>query len=600
MFSGCKDFDCCIPKLLSVNSDAVTIGGAVGNTADIELTCPISWVIQNLPEWLDYSFVPTADGATITLTANDTNNDTESRIETFTIMAANGDRVKITVTQNPFKSFTVTWALTGVTSDNMVTFVTESDNLNATFNPEATYVRPAAITVTMGGVLLTAVTDYTYNSTTGVFSITSVTGDLVITVTGVATYSLTVGHVTGQDDGYGTVTITTGSATGNVSGASVTVTAAPQGAYTFVKWVATDDRGATQVSTAASYTFAITANTTLYAVFAGDGSAAAPLEIATATELAALGAAVNEGADQSGVFYKLVADIDVGSAWTPIGYALPAPARPFSGAFDGGGHTVTMNGVAPVTSTSYYSGLFGYTGTGSRVQNLKVEGSIAVVTSFGTCRIGAIAGRSDGLIENCVGALAIDVQTTSSSSSDALDVGGIVGLVQTGTGVQNCYAVADVYVARPGVGSSWAGGIVGALDGGSTVLNCYSTGNITAVSGSGIAYAGGIAGQSIGSVSNCVALNGTITATTAGTVNIGRISGAAGFALANNRALDILLNGASVGAGALNNKEGLRIAPSDATTQSTYDSAIPAGAGWDFTTVWKMTPGAYPKLQWEP
>lgn len=83
----------------------------------------------------------------------------------------------------------------------------------------------------------------------------------------VPAYSLTISNISSQDAAYGTVAITMGSATGNASGASVTVTATPQNGCTFEKWVASDDKTATAVSTNASYTFNITQNTTLYAVY---------------------------------------------------------------------------------------------------------------------------------------------------------------------------------------------------------------------------------------------------------------------------------------------------------------------------------------------
>ncbi|MCL2728303.1 MAG: BACON domain-containing protein, partial [Bacteroidales bacterium] len=151
-------------------------------------------------------------------------------------------------------------------------------------------------------------------------------------------FSLTLAHVTGQTDGYGTVEITTGAATDNIGGTSVTVKANPAGVYTFLKWVATNDRGATAVQNgatdaAAEFTFDITANTTLYAVFQGNGTAAAPIEVATVAQL-------NDVRNQLLWNYILMADLDLGvnpyntdSGWSPIGT--------FTGVFDGNGHTIS-------------------------------------------------------------------------------------------------------------------------------------------------------------------------------------------------------------------------------------------------------------------
>ena len=84
-----------------------------------------------------------------------------------------------------------------------------------------------------------------------------------------ATSTLTVYCLTGQDT-YGTVEIDGASGTSATftTGASVTVKATAATDYVFIQWVATDDKDAVSVSSSADYTFFLTANTTLYAVFA--------------------------------------------------------------------------------------------------------------------------------------------------------------------------------------------------------------------------------------------------------------------------------------------------------------------------------------------
>lgn len=87
------------------------------------------------------------------------------------------------------------------------------------------------------------------------------------------TYSLSVNNANGQPStDYGTVAITTGTAANNIEGTSVTVTATPKTGYSFWKWVDNNSVAAAEISTNAAYTFNITTNTTLYAVFSKDSA----------------------------------------------------------------------------------------------------------------------------------------------------------------------------------------------------------------------------------------------------------------------------------------------------------------------------------------
>jgi hypothetical protein len=88
-------------------------------------------------------------------------------------------------------------------------------------------------------------------------------------------FSLSAAVVSSQS-GQGTAAINTGTTTGNVSGSSVTVKATANTGYQFAKWVASDNVGASAVSTANPYTFQISANTTLYAVFQASGGGGLP------------------------------------------------------------------------------------------------------------------------------------------------------------------------------------------------------------------------------------------------------------------------------------------------------------------------------------
>ena len=99
----------------------------------------------------------------------------------------------------------------------------------------------------------------------------------------------------------------------------------------------------------------------------GDGTEDNPYQIQTVDQLKAV-------ADDLDAHYILVADLDLGgesSPWTPIGSF--SPYAPFTGTFDGGGHTIS--GLY-IDGNSSNRGLFGYVGSGGTVKNLNVSGSV--------------------------------------------------------------------------------------------------------------------------------------------------------------------------------------------------------------------------------
>ena len=96
-------------------------------------------------------------------------------------------------------------------------------------------------------------------------------------------------------------------------------------------------------------------------------------QISTAAHLNTLATWVNVGASTSGKFYRLVADINVGNAWMPIGDDSQSNLNArFLGTFDGAGHTVTIGGIGNVVQsyqyTHYFIGLFGILGSGGVIK----------------------------------------------------------------------------------------------------------------------------------------------------------------------------------------------------------------------------------------
>ena len=439
------------------------------------------------------------------------------------------------------------------------------------------------------------------------------------------TYSVTLNRIDGQDndDTYGTLSIEQGNQTGNAQGATVAVKATPKPGYNFVSWVDGNNRTADVVSTANPYSFTITADTNLYAIFTHDGTDPAnPTEIATEAELAAIGT----DTASLGRHYKLLNDITLTSTWTPIGSSTDQ----FTGTFDGGGHTITFDAdVGTVADgSSYCAGLFDNIGADGKVSNLTVDGDISVTATSDSTYIGGIAGYNWGTIENCA-------MLGSVSASGGMDnrAGGIAGISGSGATIKNCFSVGNVSTGGSGIYTNEAGGIAGRDDG--TTSNCYSTGNITASGGSSSNYAGGIAGLSTtapitncyatGAVSasggtltyaggitgfssvsagndivNCVALNSGVSAIDGNTIYLGRIVGQSSGIRGGNRAIAISgFTTTDVGA---DKKDGATIGTGDVVgLQDFWETTQTWSFGDTDTAPWKIATSGYtlPTLYWQ-
>ena len=230
----------------------------------------------------------------------------------------------------------------------------------------------------------------------------------------------------------------------------------------------------------------------------GAGTASRPFTIQTADDLQAIGLFPCEWDKH----FVLEADIDMseytGSDFNVIG---AIGAFPFSGVFDGKGHTI-MN-FQYVSDGATYLGLFGYV-AGANAQ-IKGLGLIDVKIDGGkSCYAGAlVAYLRQGSVSHCY--------ADGGMVSGDVRAGGLIG---TNNGVvTNCYCQCDV-LSDDAVGTSltpregppmeravnfrlrpryYAGGLVGQNTG--IITNCYSTGRV---------YGGESPGGLIGSGSNNV------------------------------------------------------------------------------------------------
>ncbi|MBK4735095.1 filamentous hemagglutinin N-terminal domain-containing protein [Noviherbaspirillum sp. DKR-6] len=202
------------------------------------------------------------------------------------------------------------------------------------------------------------------------------------------------------------------------------------------------------------------------------------------TDLAGLQSMPGSG----GKGYALGQDIDAGAtAFTPI--------TSLGGIFDGLGHVIsnlTINDPVPGEV-----GLFRATLGRSVIQNLRLEAGS--VTGIG--RVGALAGRLDGKVNNVVST--VDVDGASSN------VGGLVGLVTDTGAIVNSHASGAVR------GQGLTGGLVGINFG--TISGSDATGNVQ-----GGSRVGGLVGANVN--------NGRITGSYAGgsvdgTSSVGGLAG---------------------------------------------------------------------------
>jgi len=205
------------------------------------------------------------------------------------------------------------------------------------------------------------------------------------------------------------------------------------------------------------------------------------VEIWTKSQLAGIRDDVNSGTDNySGKTVRLMADLDVGSGWTPIGTA-DDDAHSFQGTFDGQGYTVKIS----TTASSTVLGLFGYfRGT---VENLKVTGKVLNTEKENTSSTAGIVAYNRGTISQCANMATIQ----------GTIAGGIAG-ENHGT-ITNCYHQGNIYATSGYVGAYYLGGIAG-IGKRMSISNVYAfCGKMDNVSSTG----GIVATNQEGTLSNC-------------------------------------------------------------------------------------------------
>jgi hypothetical protein len=267
--------------------------------------------------------------------------------------------------------------------------------------------------------------------------------------------------------------------------------------------------------------------------------------------------------------------------FSPIGILeFPDSSIPFTGSYDGGGHTIDYLYIN--RSTDPGIGLFGGM-EGSVIQNLGITNANITGSVF----VGSLIGYA----YNCssVG------NYSTGSVSGSYYIGGLIGFTDLNE-INNCYANCSV------TGSSEVGGLIGLNIELTTVTNCYSHGDVTRMSGGtstsfgSLIGSNGLEGDIVfagGDISYCYAKGNVVYDGDDDPTDKGFVG--ASFASvehtpvytanffdkeASNQSTD------AVGAATGKTTSEMKIA-------STFTIA-----GWDFTDVWAINSG-YPYLQWQ-
>ena len=226
----------------------------------------------------------------------------------------------------------------------------------------------------------------------------------------------------------------------------------------------------------------------------------------------------------------LAADITLTEPWTPVG---TDDQNPYTGTFDGKGHTI--RGLK-VTGSNEYAGLFGYIDDSGTVKNVKLV-NVQIASDYQYAYVGGVAGNNDGAIENCSVSGSVSGNSNSNGTSNCVggvvgqqyggtitectssaivegtnDVGGVVGQTNNGATLTACYATGNVTAERDPRNNTYAGGVVG-FNGGGTLTACYATGNVTGTgTGTGSIYVGGVTGSNdSGTLTACYHAKGTVS-----------------------------------------------------------------------------------------
>ena len=259
----------------------------------------------------------------------------------------------------------------------------------------------------------------------------------------------------------------------------------------------------------------------------GAGTETDPIPIKNEDDLILLADLVNDKANPNsfeGKYFRLSTDLELND-WSPIGQGLRSSSvitgSPFSGVFDGGGHTITVNSFAVLETEDNDDktpgvGIFGFlSGENAEIRNLRVSGNVDFKgTAAQADNLGMIVGLLNGgaTVDRCVIAegsslkaeglaggivdpslpvsIFLEHNTNNGNITGPYYTGGIAGLVQ-GARINDCHNTGTISAYRV------VGGIAGSAEFRNEMSDCSNSGSIVIRQGEGQSpnSAGGIAGQ---------------------------------------------------------------------------------------------------------
>lgn len=230
----------------------------------------------------------------------------------------------------------------------------------------------------------------------------------------------------------------------------------------------------------------------------GDGSAGSPYEIWNAAQMNAIGANQPDWGEN----FILMADIDLGAytaeAFNLIGYSVLGPGDiPFTGVFDGNGHTISNFTYSTTSDALYDVALFVYV-QGGEIKDLGMIDPCVLVdppTGVSVAPLGGFLWRTD--VSNCyVQGGSVTVYHTNSYAS------GLIASAYAGPGesstISNCHNTSCIMIDPNN--NAYVAGLVGTSGGGSVIMsNCYSTVDVAG------GHAAGLVWSNSGMMSDCYA-----------------------------------------------------------------------------------------------
>ncbi|MFO8075377.1 MAG: hypothetical protein R6T85_04585 [Egibacteraceae bacterium] len=302
-------------------------------------------------------------------------------------------------------------------------------------------------------------------------------------------------------------------------------------------------------------------------------------------------------------WYELGNDIDAsltrywnaGAGFVPIGH----PSSSFSGALDGQNYTI--EGL-------YFNSADSEVGLFRKLYNATI--SNLVLLGLDLTAGGGSGTYNGGLTAQTEGSTSISyvqIEGTLNAAGTAC-TGGLVGKTHAGTNIYRCAAYVTITA-----GQNRAGGLVFWNDGG-TISQCFTTGSVTSVDG----FIGGLVQSNGGSITDCYS-RCTVYAPGVGwgLQSIGGFAAATDSSKVTNRVYSTGSVGASPGGniGGLQGSGPCSNSFWDTETSGWETSSCGTGkttlqmktrstftsAGWDFDTVWGISPyinDGYPFLLW--